>query len=67
MKITDYAYITRMRDVVFRPALMAMEAAMLPAQLPCALGALRHVRLREAEHWNAICRKSESGRHGPGR
>ena len=70
MKITDHAYIMRMRDVVFRPALTAMEAAMLPARLPRGMGALAHAKQREEACWGALGftdRKSGSGKRSPWR
>lgn len=70
MKITDSAYITSMKDVVFRPALTAMEAAMLPAKLPRGMGALAHAKQREAACWGApgfTGRKSGSGKRSPWR
>ena len=49
MRITDSAYITSVKDVVFRPALEAFEAAMLPASEKKATGALAYVKRKEAE------------------
>jgi len=68
MRITDAAYITSMKDIVFRPALTPLEAAMLPATMPRSMGALSHARYQEEEHWSRLCvtgKKSESGKRGP--
>ena len=73
MEITDHAYITRMRDAALQPALTALEAAMLPANLPRRTGALSYVKTREAEFWRfgrlgaegITCRRSESGIRDP--
>ena len=70
MRITDSAYITSVKDVVFRPALEAFEAAMLPAAEKKATGALAYAKRKEAEHWRfgeVTCRRSGSGRRGPAR
>lgn len=70
MNITDYAYITSVKDIAFRPALEILEAAMLPAQSPHAMGALGYLRRREKACWQnmgVIGRKSGSGKRGPAR
>ena len=70
MNITDYAYIMRVKEVAFRPALEIFEAAMLPAELPRTAGALDYVRRREKECWKnlgVIGRRSGSGKRGPAR
>ena len=58
MNITDYAYITSVKDVAFRPALEMLEAAMLPAKMPRMMGALGYVRRREKECWRNPGRKT---------
>ena len=68
MNITDYAYITSVKDVAFRPALEMLEAAMLPAQAPRAMGALGYVRRREKGCWRnpgVSGRRPGSSKHGP--
>lgn len=70
MNITDYAYIMRVKDVAFRPALELFEAAMLPAESPRVTGALGYVRRREKECWknlSVIGRRSGSGKRDPAR
>ena len=70
MRITDSAYITSMKSVVFQPALEAFEAAMLSAAEKKPRGALAYARKKEAERWcfgGFTCKRSASGRHSPAR
>ena len=53
MKITDFAYMTSVKEIAFMPALTMMEAAMLPARMPRRMGALRYVRCAQAQRWPA--------------
>ena len=66
MKITDFAYMTSVKEIAFMPALTMMEAAMLPARMPRRMGALRYVRCAQAQRWReagVTGRKSGSGKH----
>lgn len=69
MNITDFAYITSVKGIAFRPALTPFEATMLPAAMPRMSGALAYCRRREMECWRDlfIGRKSESDKRGPAR
>ena len=68
MKITDFAYMTSVKDIAFMPALTMLEAAMLPAKMPRSMGALGYLRRREALRWSetgVTGRRSGSGKRGP--